>query len=117
MKSQWCYLYLLMLILPAAITNVKAQDISDIALGPNLVVNPGFEDGTKGWNVGPATITSSQAHSGNNSLVYNNTDPNNYKLIIQNFKVVPGQVIHFSAWVKGQDINTSNLYAAKGAGV
>lgn len=91
-----------------------AQTASEPKLGPNLVKNAGFEDGAIGWSIpaGTARVVSDEAHSGKNSLNYTNTDAANYKLFSQQLNVQPGQILHFSAWVKGQ-----NITGKEGAGL
>lgn len=73
-------------------------------LGPNLVQNPGFEQESSLWTIQLAKVVSSQAYEGNNSLQYRNTNPKSYRMQTQEISAVPGQTIHFSAWIKGQDI-------------
>jgi hypothetical protein len=84
------------------------------ATAPNLVKNPGFEDGAANWKItkDTANVVSDVAHSGKNSLNYTNTDAKNYKMFTQKLDVHPGQQIHFSVWVKGQ-----NLTGKEGAGL
>ena len=89
-----------------------AQETPAPRLGPNLVQNPGFENGVVGWSIpaGTATLNSALAHTGQNSLHYTNTDPKNYKFFRQKLAgVKPGQHLHFSVWAKGENLT------AKGA--
>lgn len=101
----------------AILASCFAASAQQLNLNANIVTNPGFENGTATWSVETARITSAEAHSGKNSLEYTNTNPDSYKLIRQGVQSKPGQVLHFSAWVKGKDINTKNLWAVKGAGI
>jgi hypothetical protein len=66
----------------------------------NMVVNPGFEQGTSGWSAaGGAIATSPDAHSGTSSLkVYNRTGATNSAR--QSVAIVNGNTYTFSAWSK-----------------
>jgi len=78
--------------------------LADGVLGQNLVQNPGFDGGDNSWTIQLAKVVSSQAHEGKNSLQYQNINPKSYRMQTQIISAEPGQTIHFSAWVKGQDI-------------
>lgn len=110
LKSAQKYFYLAVSALLLSSVPAMAQD----AAPPNLVKNPGFENGTASWNIakGTAQVVSDVAHSGKNSLHYTNSDPQNYKMFTQKLDVHPGQHILFSAWVKGE-----NLTGKEGAGL
>lgn len=85
---------------------------------PNQTRNAGFEEGGESWSLKSAKVVVNQARSGKSSLLYKRSNPKQYDLVTQgNFKVEPGQVVRFSAYVKGEDITTDNAYALKGAGV
>jgi len=76
-------------------------------LGPNLVQNPGFENGAVDWSIpaNTAQVVNDVAHSGDQSLEYTNTDPGQYKFFRQKLKgIKPGQYLQFSVWVKGKNL-------------
>lgn len=73
-------------------------------LGPNLVRNSGFEQGVESWTTQRATVVSTQFYEGKNSLEYQNASPDAYRVQTQDISAKPGQTIHFSAWIKGQDV-------------
>jgi len=86
----------------------------------NLLQNPGFESGTTGWSseISKGIIDKEVFKSGTASFRYERKDPNKYDIISQSLgSVSPGDVIHFSGWVKGKDIATKELNSEKGAGV
>lgn len=70
---------------------------------PNLLVNPGFEQGGAGWGLANAQVVK-EAHSGSASLRYQNDDPQHYRTFNQVLKVKPGQTIAFGSWIKGRDL-------------
>jgi len=92
--------------------------------GENLVNNPGFESNAISWKIKPATahVVSDVSHSGKNSLYYENNDPQQYELFTQTLNVQPGQTLHFSAWIKTENLTatdakpTASLYLETGAG-
>lgn len=83
----------------------------------NLVKNPSFENGSSSWVIKTAKIVHDIKRSGKSSLMYINTDPKNYQVIIAHIPVEGGESIDFSAWLKGRDIKPKNAYAKKGAGI
>jgi len=101
------YFYLAFSSLMVTALPAFAQTFTQPQLGPNLVKNAGFEEGTTGWNIpaGTAKTVSDVAHSGKSSLYYSNTDAARYKMFSQKLKVQPGQHLVFSVWVKGQNIS------------
>ena len=104
------YFYLAVSALLLGNAPAMAQD----AAPPNLIKNPGFENGAANWNIakGTAQVVSDVAHSGKSSLHYTNADPQIYKMFTQKLDVHPGQHLLFSAWVKGE-----NLTGKEGAGL
>ena len=103
LRQKYFYLYGVLILLFA--TPLCAQQAS-LQLGPNLITNPGFEEGTAGWSIKPNTakIVSDEAHGGKKSLCYTNTDPKQYVTFTQTLQIKPGQYLHFSVWIKGKDI-------------
>src|SRR5690554_8193769 len=77
----------------------------------NLVSNPGFETQGKSWAIGQARIDESIKKSGTASLIYTNNDPKNYKVILTHINVKGGEVLDFSAWVKGKNVQPQSNYA------
>jgi len=128
MTQKYFYRSLLILTLfwPCLLSCSAAQAPTDNAfpgpeppprLGANLVKNAGFEAGASDWSLHTATVVSGEAHSGNHSLQYHNSNPRNYQLLTQDIPAAPGQIIHFSAWLKGDTITPESLYQEKGAGI
>jgi hypothetical protein len=88
------------------ISPAPAQNAAVPQSGPNLVQNAGFESGLAAWNIptNAAQVDKTTAHNGQSSLRYDNSDPQNYPLFIQNLPVHPGQTLQFSVWIKGLNI-------------
>jgi hypothetical protein len=76
----------------------------------NMVVNPGFEQGTSGWSAaGGAITTVPDAHSGTSSLkVYNRTGVTNSAR--QSVAIVNGNTYTFSAWSKLGSVSADTAY-------
>jgi hypothetical protein len=78
-------------------------------LGPNLAMNPGFEQLTDGqpapWRL-PAGygVDATVAHSGARSLRYHNDDPSRYLLASQPLKIEPGARYEVHAWVRAKGV-------------
>jgi hypothetical protein len=78
----------------------------------NLVKNPSFEEKAEngampshwGGNSEVYGLDTTVHHSGNVSLRYQNADSKRYVLCSQRMPVKPGWLVHFSAWVKTQDV-------------
>lgn len=86
--------------------------------GPNMVQNSGFESGGRAWSLKNVAVPDpKESHTGKYSLKYTNNNPKNYALVTQGIPVKPGQQIEFGVWLKGKNITTANLWAAKGAGI
>jgi hypothetical protein len=69
---------------------------------PNMVTNPGFEDGANGWSL-PAqlyAIDGNTAHSGAHSLRYHNEPGGPYLLASQSLPLKSGKCYRMSVWVK-----------------
>ena len=79
----------------------------------NLVPNPGFEDGGKGWAIPDAVMQIDNAvfHSGKASLRTSWDTPDKRKLAIHEIPVKPGKRYLIKAWLKSKDVQG----AAKGA--
>lgn len=79
--------------------------------------NGGFEAGVAGWNLpeGMTRLDTERPHTGHNSLRFTNTDSATYKLITRKIAVQPGDIVHFSAWIRGENITSTSV--GKGAGV
>lgn len=84
----------------------RAQQLPGVKLGSNLVSNPGFENGTAGWVIPENTfkVVNDVAHNGKDSLCYTNSNPQQEERVSQRLEVKAGQHLHFSIWVKGEDI-------------
>ncbi|MCR1000880.1 carbohydrate-binding protein CenC [Serratia rubidaea] len=70
---------------------------------PNLLHNPGFEQGLQGWR-GAGAGPDSVAHGGAASLRYHNPDDARYRTFSQTIAAQPGQTIAFGAWLKGRGL-------------
>src|SRR5690606_1113324 len=74
------------------------------ALQATMVANPGFQQGARSWVIRTASIDQTVQRSGKASLKYTNDDPKNYRVILTHINVKGGEVLSFSAWVKGENI-------------
>lgn len=70
---------------------------------PNLLANPGFEQGLSGWRAQGAQ-GDGDTHSGRGSLRYDNADAAQYRTFNQALQVVPGQTIDFGVWLKTRGV-------------
>lgn len=72
---------------------------------PPQLVNPGFEDGAKGWSL-PAgfAVDPAVAHEGAASLRIENTDPAKYQLAAQTVGLQVGRQYRFGVWVKTENV-------------
>jgi hypothetical protein len=72
----------------------------------NLVVNPGFEDGSAAWSLrAPVYSLSTNApHSGQRCLQYVNADPARYWLCGQRLDLKPGHRYEIGAWVRTDNV-------------
>ncbi|AGE18681.1 TPA: carbohydrate-binding protein CenC [Serratia marcescens] len=70
---------------------------------PNLLTNPGFEQGLSGWRAQGAQADG-DTHSGRGSLRYDNADVAQYRTFNQALQVVPGQTIDFGVWLKTRGV-------------
>lgn len=92
--------------LAALLTGVCAVQVQD---SPVAVVNPGFEDGVKGWSLPPNySVVDDVSHSGKSSLRLVNTDAGVYQLSSQELKFEPEAMYHFSVWVKTKGVAGSD---------
>ena len=79
-------------------------------LAAGLVVNGGFEDGSKGWNVG-SKVNRVEAGGGLGrtvGLVWENNDPNVYQFATQPVALEPGYAYAFSGWVKAENVKNAS---------
>jgi hypothetical protein len=76
------------------------------AHGPNLVANPGFEEGADPWRLpdGYRVVQGAAARSGGFFLSTERTDPKVYRLATQIVSCTPGRAYQFSAWVRTRDV-------------
>lgn len=90
----------------AALAAVMVLSLSGFAQNqPVNVANPGFEEGSKGWELPPNySVDNTVAHSGGSSLKIVSTDPEVYQLAAQSLKFEPETMYKFSVWVKTQGV-------------
>ncbi|MGI2298112.1 S-layer homology domain-containing protein [Paenibacillus sp. GXUN7292] len=103
MKGMWLLIIaMLATVAPQAVFGDGEANNS----GGNLVKNGGFEEQLSFWNIpqGTAAVDSNVFRTEGNSLFYENNDPNQYELFMQDIPANPGETIHFSVWIKGEDI-------------
>ncbi len=88
--------------------NAQAQSTNDERLGPNLLKNPGFEEGKSNWTISSnATVVEGAGYNSKFALSVKNDDPEKkasgtgQKLVID-----PGSTIFFKAKVKGNDLKS-----------
>ena len=82
------------------------------AAGENLLVNPGFENGTEGWKrIEPPVwkIVEGEGYGGTKALVWENDDPDCYAYPAGKIKLEPGRIYHFSALVKTDSIRNGKV--------
>ena len=82
-----------------------------VHLGPNLLTNSGFENGISDWSTPEAgeELTDQVARSGKWSFTYHNTDPEKQDKFFQQLDVRPGQHLHLSLWVKGEELTVQDM--------
>lgn len=73
---------------------------------PNLVKNPGFEDGAKPWSLpkGFEVVEAASSHSGAHGLHFTRGDAATYDLASQRIDFRPGARYLFSAWVRTRGV-------------
>ncbi|HIE52811.1 MAG TPA: hypothetical protein EYP85_13740 [Armatimonadetes bacterium] len=73
---------------------------------PNLVQNPGFEEGTTAWNLPPEvfTVDETVAYRGQRSLRLHNPRPEVYLLATQEIPFAVGRFYRLSVWIKTEDV-------------
>lgn len=88
----------------------------DSAAGPNLVRNPGFEEGAASWDLpeGLMSVDTAIAHSGSASLRFAWADPAQRKLAIQGLPLKPGKRYLIQAWLRSRDVHGALLGATFG---
>jgi hypothetical protein len=75
------------------------------AQSPNLLRNPGFEDGASGWQLPPnVEVVKEVAHGDAHSLRILNTDAKTYVLASQNVAVQPGHRYRYGAWIRTRGV-------------
>jgi len=76
------------------------------APAPNLVKNPGFEDGAKPWSLpkGFEVVEGASSHSGGHGLRFTRQDVTLYDLASQRVDFRPGARYQFSAWVRTKGV-------------
>jgi hypothetical protein len=85
-------------IAPAALAAEEAA--------PNLVRNPGFEEGAKPWSLpkGFEVVEAASSHSGAHGLHFTRQDATTYDLASQRIDFRPGARYLFSAWVRTKGV-------------
>ena len=82
----------------------------------NLVQNPGFEAGAKGWELPEGfTLDNAVAHRGAASLRFGWNDPAQRRLATQRLPLRPGRRYLISAWLKSDNVHGAALGATFGA--
>ena len=72
---------------------------------PDLVRNPGFEEGAAGWSLPAAySVVEDAAHAGKGCLRLVNADKSTYVLATQKIGARPGRMYRFGAWMKTQAV-------------
>ncbi|WP_255427348.1 carbohydrate-binding protein CenC [Serratia sp. JUb9] len=90
-------------LMPAIAAAALLQGMPPQECAPNLLQNPGFEQGLQGWR-GEGAGEDSAAHGGRASLRYHNQDAARYHTFSQTVAAQPGQAIAFGAWLKGRGL-------------
>ncbi|HEI8866027.1 TPA: carbohydrate-binding protein CenC [Serratia odorifera] len=70
---------------------------------PNLLVNPGFEQGTQGWRSAGARVVAA-GRGGGAALYYRHSPTEPYRTFSQRLSVQPGQAIDFGAWIRVHNV-------------
>jgi hypothetical protein len=75
------------------------------AQSPNLLRNPGFEDGASGWQLPPnVQVVNEVAHGDAHSLRILNTDAKTYVLASQSIAVQSGHRYRYGAWIRTRGV-------------
>lgn len=79
---------------------------TDVYYTDNITKNGDFEESVTHWRIpeGTAKVDSQTFRNGKHSLYYLNEDPEQYETFTQDIPALPGEVLHFSVWVKGAGI-------------
>ncbi len=96
--------------------NHDGSNSARVDVGPNLVRNPSFEDGSAGWTLtnytgGSNAISTSQRRHGAKSLAFTSTSTANgggEAITNEYIPVAEGQAYSFSAWVLASTANVSS---------
>ena len=84
-----------------AVVAAMATALPAAAQSPNLLRNPGFEDGANGWQLPPnVEVVNEVAHGDAHSLRIFNTDAKTYLLASQNVAAQPGHRYRYGAWIR-----------------
>jgi len=92
---------------PASTASVEPEQAGDGGVhGPNLVANPGFEEGAEGWHLpdGFRVVQAAAGHSGGFFLATERTDATSYRLASQAVPCRPGRQYRISAWVRAKGV-------------
>ena len=77
------------------------------------VINPGFADGTKGWNLGKGfRAAPGDGVNQTGALFYERTDPAEYPLATQSVKLLPGAAYRVRALVKTDGVQGADRQGA-----
>ncbi len=80
---------------------------------PNLLANPGFEDGAAPWALQPgAKLVETTPHAGRWCLEYRRTDPEQYQLVAIPVTLEPGRPYEISAWIRTAGVTAGEAGAA-----
>ncbi|MCX5672571.1 MAG: hypothetical protein NTU94_14740, partial [Planctomycetota bacterium] len=93
-------------LLFALLAAIAPAALSAEAPAPNLVKNPGFEDGAKPWSLpqGFEVVEGASSHSGGHGLRFARQDVTLYDLASQRIDFRPGARYQFSAWVRTKGV-------------
>lgn len=76
---------------------------------PNLLRNPGFEDGPAGWRLPREfAVAGDVARTGAHSLRLDHPDAASYPLASQKIELKPGRQYRYSAWIKTRGVTGSD---------
>ncbi|HEJ9094091.1 TPA: carbohydrate-binding protein CenC [Serratia odorifera] len=70
---------------------------------PNLLINPGFEQGAQAWRSAGARVVAA-GRGGGAALYYRPSPAEGYHTFSQRLSVQPGQTIDFGAWIRVHNV-------------
>ncbi len=77
------------------------------------IINPDFGEGTKGWRTGPGYADArGQGINQTGALFYERTNPDAYAVATQYVTLVPGEVYKFSAMIKCEGVQGTDIAGA-----